>query len=300
MAVIITEKCKLCPRNCGKNRQKGEKGVCSVTDEIMLARAALHFWEEPCISGSVGSGTVFFSGCPLRCVYCQNSAVASAESAKKVTPDRLARIFVELQNKGAANINLVTPDHYVPQIIGALVSARADGLNLPVVYNTSSYVMPHTVDMMKDHADIYLADYKYHSADVAARYSHAADYPVAARAAIARMTAQCGSCEFDSDGMMRRGVIVRHLVLPGHVAEAKRALRYIYETYGDSVYISIMSQFTPCTDLDAYPEINRRLTAAEYDRVIDFAVKIGVKNAFVQDGKAASESFIPMFDYEGV
>lgn len=298
--MIITEKCNLCPRNCGKNRKKGEKGVCSVTDDIMLARAALHFWEEPCISGSVGSGTVFFSGCPLRCVYCQNSAVASAEAAKKVSPERLARIFVELQDKGAANINLVTPDHYVPRIIGALESARADGLNLPVVYNTSSYVMPHTVDMMKGYADIYLADYKYHSADVAARYSRAADYPEAARAAIARMTAQCGGCEFGSDGMMRRGVIIRHLVLPGHVAEAKRAVKYICETYGDSVYISIMSQFTPCTNLDAYPEINRRLTAAEYDRVIDFAVKIGVKNAFVQDGKAASESFIPMFDYEGV
>ena len=266
----------------------------------MLARAALHFWEEPCISGSGGSGTVFFSGCPLRCVYCQNSAVASAEAAKRVSPERLARIFAELQDKGAANINLVTPDHYVPQIIGTLESARSDGLKLPVVYNTSSYVMPQTVDMMKGRADIYLADYKYHSADVAARYSRAADYPEAARAAIARMAAQCGGCEFGSDGIMRRGVIIRHLVLPGHVAEAKRAVRYIYETYGDSVYISIMSQFTPCTNLEAYPEINRRLTAAEYDRVIDFAVKIGVKNAFVQDGDAASESFIPMFDYEGV
>lgn len=285
---------------CEKNRNNGEKGVCSVTDEIMLARAALHFWEEPCISGSVGSGTVFFSGCSLRCVYCQNRAAALAQAAKRVSGERLAQIFLQLQAEGAANINLVTPDHYVPQIISSLKAARDDGMDLPVVYNTSSYVMPQTIDLLEGLVDIYLADYKYHTAEIAARYSHAADYPQYARKAIERMVSQQNKCLFDGNGTMKSGVIIRHLVLPGHVAEAKRAIRYIYETYGDSVYISIMSQFTPCGGLDDYPEINRRITQSEYDRVIDFAIGLGVKNAFVQDGEAASESFIPMFDYEGV
>ena len=290
--------CTLCPRNCGIDRVSGKTGVCKMTDDIKIARAALHMWEEPCISGDVGSGTVFFCGCSLGCVYCQNKPVSRGTVGKVVSIEKLCRIYFDLMNKGAANINLVTPDHYIPQIAKSLEMSRQKGLNIPVVYNSSSYVNPQSLKMLDGLVDIYLPDMKYMDSKIAKKYSLAADYPKAAMIAIDAMVKMTGESVFDKNGMMRRGVIVRHLVLPGNVLNSKKVLKYLFETYGDSIYISIMSQYTPCTDLSSYPEINRTVGKSEYERVISYANELGIKNAFVQEGESASESFIPEFDYK--
>ncbi|MBQ8525874.1 MAG: radical SAM protein [Clostridia bacterium] len=292
--------CTLCPRSCGVDRTVGKKGICGMSDTVMLARAALHMWEEPVISGSTGSGTVFFSGCALKCVYCQNKPVSRGSVGKAVTVDRLCEIYFELKAKGAANINLVTPDHYIPQVADSLRLAKSRGLGIPVVYNTSSYVNAESLTALEGLADIYLPDMKYMDSCIAKKYSLAPDYPETAKKSIDTMIKQAGKPVFDGNGMMMAGVIVRHLVLPGNVLNSKKVLRYLHDTYGDSIYISIMSQYTPCTNLEKFPEINRRVTIAEYNRVVDYAYEIGIKNAFVQEGEAASESFIPAFDCEGV
>ena len=291
--------CTLCPRNCGVNRDN-QIGACGVSNKIYLARAALHHWEEPCISGKTGSGTVFFSGCALHCLYCQNRSVSLAEVAKEVSQDRLAEIFLELQEKHAENINLVTPDHYIPQIQAALSQATETGLHIPIVYNTSSYITPESLRMIDDSVSVYLADMKYLSKTLSKNFSGAENYPETAQKAIAEMVARHPTPEFDDSGMMTDGVIVRHLVLPGHTDDSKRVIRYLYETYGDAIYLSIMNQYTPCRSIPQYPELNRKLTASEYDEVLDFAVQIGVEQAFIQEGDAAEESFIPLFDYEGI
>ena len=295
--------CRLCPRNCGAKREMGETGVCGQTAMLKVARAALHYWEEPCISGEAGSGTVFFSGCALHCVFCQNKEIADGTAGKYITVERLAEIFLELQAKGANNINLVTPGHFVPQIAEALTRAKKRGLFLPVVYNTGSYEYADTLRLMEGLVDIYLPDFKYMDAGLAKRYSHASDYSNVAKAAVAEMVRQTGEAVFedgDEDGLMRRGTIVRHLVLPGCVEDSKAVIRYLYETYGNTVYISIMNQFTPMSDLAEYPEINRRVTEAEYEEVVDYAISIGVECGFIQEGETAKESFIPAFDGEGV
>ena len=292
--------CSLCPRNCNIDRSAGKKGFCNTTEDIMLSRAALHLWEEPCISGNTGSGTVFFSGCTLRCVFCQNKNISNGMIGKTVTSDRLCDIFFELKEKGAANINLVTADHYIPQISKAIKKAKLNNLDLPFVYNTSSYVKSETLKQLEGLIDIYLPDLKYMDKKIALRYSKASDYPEIAVDAVDTMYKQVGTPVFDECGMMKKGMIVRHLVLPGNVLNSKKVIKYLYETYGDNIYISIMSQYTPCTDLSQYPEINRKITEAEYSRVVEFANSIGVTNAYIQEGEAASESFIPAFDYEGV
>ena len=299
---IETEKnCRLCPRNCGVDRTAGRKGYCGEDCSIVVARAALHMWEEPCISGREGSGTVFFSGCNLRCVFCQNYDLSRAKAGVLITADRLADIFTELESKGANNINLVTPTHFVPQIKEALELARRKGLRLPIVYNCGGYESVDTLRMLEGYVDVWLPDFKYRSDELAMRYSGAADYFERASEAIAEMVRQTGgTCEFDKNGIMTRGVIVRHLVLPGHTADSKRLLRYLHENYGDSIYISIMNQFTPMTDLSEYPEINRTLSKEEYDRVVSFAERIGITKGFIQQGETAKESFIPAFDGEGV
>ena len=220
--------------------------------------------------------------------------------SKEVSIQRLGQIYLELKQKGAANINLVTPDHYVPQILTSLEWAAQHRLELPIVYNTSSYAKTSVIALLKDKINIYLADYKYTDAALAVRYSNAEDYPRAARAAIGEMVRQQPAPVFDACGMMQAGVIVRHLVLPGCVEDSKACIRYLYGTYGDQIYLSIMNQFTPCTNLEHYPELNRKVTEKEYEEVLDFAIKIGVSNAFVQEGETAEESFIPLFDYEGV
>lgn len=293
--------CTLCPRRCGVNRNAGEKGVCGTGADIFIARAALHFWEEPCISGKEGSGAVFFSGCALKCVFCQNFELAHAEAGKKVSTERLAEIFTELQEKGANNINLVTPDHYIPVLRDAMLLARRNGLRIPYVINCSGYETSEQLRLLDGLADIYLDDFKYMDADRAARYSGAADYPGTAMEALREMVRQCPDPEFDARGIMQRGVIVRHLLLPGMVGNAERVVKYVYETYGDRVCLSLMHQFTPFPRLGKhYPEINRTVTKREYNRLLDYALDLGVKNAFIQEDGTARESFIPAWNYEGV
>ena len=270
-----------------------------MSGKIRLARAALHMWEEPCISGVNGSGTVFFSGCPLRCVYCQNHSIALGNIGKTVTLDRLVDIFFELKEKGAHNINLVTPTHYVPQIAEALNHARNKGLKLPVVYNTSSYENVETLKMLDGLIDIYLPDFKYYSPELAARYSHALDYPQVATAAIHEMLRQTGTPVFEED-MMRRGVIVRHLVLPDHTKDSMAVVSHLLQEYGSDIYFSIMNQYTPMENREEYPELKRRVTDREYNKVIDYAIEVGLENGFLQEGDTAKESFIPDFGYEGV
>lgn len=297
---IKTNGCMLCPRECNADREHGENGICGVSGEgILGARAALHMWEEPCISGESGSGTVFFSGCPLRCVYCQNYALARAEQGEPITVERLADIFTELQEKGAANINLVTPTHYTPQIIEAIQMARGKGLHLPIVYNCSGYEKVETLRTLEGIVDIYLTDFKYMDVELAKRYSKALDYPEVAKAALAEMVRQCPEAQFDEQGMMKQGVIVRHLLLPGHLKNAKSVVQYVYETYGDRVYLSLMNQYTPLPQVKDYPEINRRVTEAEYEELVDYAIDLGVEHGFIQEGETAEESFIPAFDNEG-
>ena len=293
------EKCNICPRNCNVDRSVAV-GFCSMSDKVKIARAALHMWEEPCISGEQGSGTVFFSGCNMKCVYCQNKDISTGGFGKEITVRQLAQTFLNLQSQGALNINMVTPTHYTLQIVQAVKLARRQGLVLPIVYNTSGYEKVETLRLLEGIVDVWLPDFKYMDSETAIKYSRAADYPQIAMAAIDEMVRQAGKCVFDDGGIIQKGVIIRHLVLPGQARSAKKAVKYLHEKYGDNVFISIMSQYTPCTDLSAFPEINRKTTRAEYDEVVDYAVNIGVENGFIQDGEAASESFIPPFDLEGV
>lgn len=287
--------CALCPRKCHANRAAGQTGFCGQTTGIAVARAALHFWEEPCISGSRGSGTVFFFGCSLRCVFCQNQTIVAGREKNSVTPDRLAEIFLELQEKHAANINLVTAGHFLPQVCRALELAKKRGLSIPVVYNTGSYETPAALRLLKGLVDVWLPDLKYCSNQLSAAYSHAPDYFVTAAAAIAEMFRQAGPPEFDKAGMMKRGVIVRHLVLPGQVKDSKKILRYLHDTYGNDIYVSILNQYTPMAHTAEIPMLNRRVTEEEYKRVLDFAEKIGIEQGFIQEGDTARESFIPPF-----
>lgn len=292
--------CDLCPRECRVDRNTGKKGFCGMDAEIYLARAALHMWEEPCISGTKGSGAVFFSGCGLRCCFCQNHDIAMGSRGLAVSVERLGEIFLELREKGAANINLVTGAHYVPQITEALDMARKNGLDIPVVYNSSGYEKVETLKLLEGYVDIYLPDLKYMEPELARKFSHAPDYVETARAAIEEMVRQTGKCEFGEDGYIRRGTIVRHLILPGHTRNSREVLRYLHETYGEDIYISIMNQYTPVRKLVEFKELNRKVTKREYEKVLDAAVDMGIQNGFIQEGETASESFIPDFDYEGV
>ncbi len=292
--------CMICPRSCGVNRNIGEKGYCGETDKIRIARAALHFWEEPCISGDTGSGTVFFTGCNLGCVYCQNYDIAHEGRGKEVTIERLSEIYLELEDKGAANINLVTPTHFSPQIKQAIIRSKSKGLNIPIVYNTSSY---ETVESLRDLAgvvDIYLSDFKYFDGLLAKKYSNAPDYPEIASKAFDEMISQQPELVFNDNGILLSGVIARHLVLPGQQEDSKKILEYLYLRYGDSILISIMNQFTPSAPLISWPEINRVLDDEEYQQVIDYALELGISNGYIQEGETAKESFIPPFDNEGV
>ena len=293
--------CTLCPRRCHANRAAGQTGFCGQTAQLRAARAALHFWEEPCISGDCGSGTVFFSGCSLQCIFCQNHEIALGESGKVISVERLSQIFLELQEKGAANINLVTAGHFIPQVCRALELSKTDGLSIPIVYNTGSYEEAASLRLLEGLVDIWLPDLKYFSGDLSARYSSAPDYFQVATAAIAEMFRQTPAAVFDSGtGLMRRGIIVRHLMLPGQAADSKKILRYLHTTYGDAIYISIMNQYTPLAGVSGLPELNRRVTPEEYRRVLDFADRIGIENGLMQEDGTAAESFIPPFDYEGI
>lgn len=297
----LLSNCILCPRNCGADRMSGQTGYCGMPSDLRVARAALHMWEEPCISGSTGSGTVFFSGCNLKCIFCQNHSIALGDCGKSITIQRLAEIFLELQQKGAANINLVTPTHYIPQIRDALLLAKEEGLALPIVYNTGGYESVEALQLLEGLVDIYLPDLKYFSTELSTEYSHAADYFPVATSAIAEMYRQVGAPIFDkATGMMKRGMIVRHLILPGQTKDSKKILRYLHETFGDNIYISIMNQYTPLPHVAKIPLLNRKVTAEEYDKIVNFALRLGISNAYIQEGETATESFIPPFDLEGV
>lgn len=292
-------KCSLCPRMCNIDREV-TTGYCGVKQTLRVARAALHFWEEPCISGEEGSGAVFFTGCNLRCVFCQNYQIARAEQGKEITVERLSEIFLELQEKKANNINLVTATHYVPQVVEALKLAKLQGLHIPVVYNCGGYETVETLKLLEGLVDIYLPDFKYVDSERAKRYSHAENYPEAAKTALAEMVRQQPRAEFDERGMMKKGVIVRHLMLPGGIKDSKAVVKYLYETYGNQIFVSLMNQYTPLPHVAEYPEIDRKLKKFEYDRLVDYAISLGVENGFIQEGETAEESFIPAFTNEGV
>ncbi|MBP5184045.1 MAG: radical SAM protein [Lachnospiraceae bacterium] len=306
--------CTLCPRECLADRTC-EQGFCGGTDKIRIARAALHFYEEPCISGSSGSGAVFFTGCPLRCVFCQNRSIALSEYGEEVSPERLSEIFFELREQGANNINLVTPTHEAELIIPVIERAKKEGLDIPFVYNTGSYEKVEVLRRFEGLVDVWLPDLKYYSPELSAKYSNAPDYFEVASKAIEEMVRQAGEPVFSETGkttgeglvsetgLIKRGVIVRHLVLPGCTKDSKAVIDYLYKTYGNSVYISIMNQYTPLItgkDAEKFPELTRRVTKREYAKVVDYAIELGVENAYIQEGKTAEESFIPAFDGTGV
>ena len=290
-------KCNLCPRACGIDRES-KKGYCGVTNVIKAGRAGLHFWEEPCISGIGGSGAVFFSGCNLHCVYCQNMPISSGATGKQITEDRLREIFYELIDAGADNINLVTPTHYSDVIARALA---AEKLPVPVVYNTSAYETVEALKRLDGLVDIYLPDYKYCRADIAEKFSFARDYPETAAVAIEEMYRQRGKYRFDEDGMLVSGVLIRHLVLPGHIDNSLDFLDLLSEKYApDEVLFSVMSQYTPPKNALKYPELNRRLTKEEYERVTDYLYLLGLENGFVQELSSAKEEYTPEFDGSGI
>ena len=318
------EQCRLCGRRCGINRTI-RAGRCGMTERVYAARAALHMWEEPCISGKEGSGAVFFTGCPLGCVFCQNREIAlgrrsvspwcrasASETSEDiescdeilgvpVTEEQLAETFLDLENQRANNINLVTPTHFVPQIIRAVRIARERGLTVPILYNTGSYETEETVRSLEGTVDIFLPDLKFMDPDISARYAKAPDYFEVAAKAIRGMVEIAGPPTFDERGMMQRGVIVRHMVLPGYTKDSKRIIRHLHETFGEKIYVSIMNQYTPMPGIgDEFPELARRVTKREYGRVVDYALELGMENVFIQEGPTAEESFIPKFDGTGL
>ncbi len=294
----MTEPCMLCPRSCGARRGEGEIGFCGAGDTVKIARAALHFWEEPCVSGENGSGTVFFSHCNMKCVYCQNHEISSCGKGYAVTVPELAERFLSLQEQGAENINLVTPTQYVPQIMDAIKLAREQGLSLPIVYNCGGYESVDTIQMLAGVVDIYLTDLKYFSDKYAIRYSAAPNYFELATAALAEMVAQVGNPVFDERGMMQRGVIIRHLMLPGLLFDTKKIIDYLHNTYGDGVWISLMSQYTPMPQVKDIPELDRTLDPKHYEAMVDYCVEKGIQNAFVQDASSATDLYIPEFEGE--
>ena len=295
----VYKNCNLCPRNCKVDRTVN-KGYCKTTDKLLVTRAALHMWEEPCISGEKGSGTVFFGGCNLGCIYCQNNTIRDGKTGKEISVQRLSEIFFELKEKGANNINLVTPTHFVPHIIAALDIAKRQNLNLPVVYNTGGYEKVETLKMLDGYVDVYLPDFKYYNKNSAKEYSNAPDYTDYAKPAIGEMFRQVGKPVFDQNGIIKKGVIVRHMLLPKHSEESKEIIKYLYDTYNDDIFISIMNQYTPMPQVADHSILKNKIMQNEYDDLVDYAVDIGVENGFIQEGETAKESFIPPFNNEGV
>ena len=290
----LLKECNLCPRKCGVNRYI-KKGFCGATNKAKVAYYSLHMWEEPIISGNNGSGTIFFSNCNMRCLYCQNKKISIDGYGKLISNKRLKEIMLELQDKGAHNINLVTPTHYVPNIISVLKKIKNKELKIPVVYNTSSYECVGTIIACRNLVDIYLADLRYFDDKLGEKYSLCSNYFENATMAIDEMYRQVGSYEFDDNGLLKKGLVVRVLILPGHIDDSKKIIEYLYKTYGNDIFISIMNQYTPVNTCK-YSNLNRKVTDEEYDSVVDYALDLGVTNAFIQEGDAAEESFIPQFN----
>ena len=307
----MLDKCTLCIRNCKVNRNDNKIGVCKASNKIMIAKAFLHLWEEPPISMGKGSGTVFFSHCNLKCVFCQNYNISqdnkqnintcnSSVTGKEVSIERLSEIFLELQEKGANNINLVTPTHYVPQIIKAIDISRKKGLNLPILYNTNSYDSLETIQSLNGYIDVYLPDFKYFNDKYAFKYSGAKNYAENAVKVIDEMLKQTGAPKFDEQGRIIKGVIVRHLMLPGLLFDSKKIIDLLYKRYGDNIFISIMNQYVPMFNASKYPEINKSLNPKHYESLVNYAAELGVKNGFIQEEGANTTSYTPDFNLEGV
>lgn len=292
--------CKLCPRNCNVNRLKNELGFCKSGSNLSIARVSLHKWEEPCISGTKGSGTIFFSNCNLKCVFCQNHEISQEQIGKKISIERLSEIFMEQQNRGAHNINLVTPTHFVPQIIESIKLSRRNGLSIPILYNSNGYENVETIKSLEGYIDIYLPDLKYINNKFAEKYSMAHDYFKFASCAIDEMVSQAPNPVFNENSIMLKGVIIRHLMLPGLLFDSKKIVDYIYKKYGNNVYLSLMNQYTPMFNAAKYPEINKPLNQKHYESLIDYCQNLGFKNAFIQEEGTAKESFVPHFDLSGV
>lgn len=291
-------KCYLCPRACGADRAAGQRGFCGQGDELVIARAAPHYGEEPCISGTWGSGTVFFSGCNLHCVFCQNREISLEGRGTKISVSRLAEIFLELQDEDVHNINLVTPTHFADKIVQALKIAD---LKIPVVWNSGGYESVETLKSLEGLVQVYMPDLKYTSRENAARYSEALNYPEAARAAIDEMYRQTGPYVMGDDGLLKRGVLIRHLILPGQLDDAFDVIDYVSEHFPkNSVLLSLMSQFTPLADRERYPELNRGITQEEYERAESYLMLSGIENGYFQELSSATDEMIPAFDGTGV
>ncbi len=295
----LYKKCNLCPRNCLIDRSK-TLGYCKATDKVKVARSALHYFEEPSISGNNGSGTIFFSNCNLKCCYCQNKEISTDGFGKEISIERLSEMMLELEEKHANNINLVTPTHYVPSIIEAIKLARSKGLSIPIVYNTSGYESVETLKLLEGYIDIYLTDFKYFDNKLGKDLSKCSNYFEVASKALDEMYRQTGKNKFNDNGLMTKGIIVRCLVLPTKSDDTKEIINYLYKKYQDNIYLSIMNQYTPVNYIKDYPFLNKTVSEDEYNEVIDYAIDLGIKNAYMQEGGTCSESFIPSFDLEGV
>ena len=291
--------CELCPRRCKVDRNVA-LGFCQAGEKIRVALVSLHEWEEPCLSGKSGAGTIFFSNCNLKCVFCQNFKISSENFGKDISVERLTEIFLEQQERGAANIELVTPSHYTPQICLALDAAKKFGLNLPVVWNSNGYELPETLELLKNRVDVFLPDFKYFDSKISNSFSGVKDYFEVASVAVKKMFDLVGEVKFNSQGLLIRGVLVRHLILPNFRSDSMKILDWLYKTFGDKIFISIMNQYTPIFHASDFREIDRKLTTFEYKSVIRHAEQLGIKNCFIQVGKTASEEFIPNFDFTGV
>lgn len=294
------DQCMLCPRLCGVNRNNGVRGLCGCDKDLYVARAMLYYFEEPPISGNNGSGAIFFSGCNLKCIFCQNYEISSNNLGKKISVQRLSEIMLELQSKKAHNINLVTPTQYIPHIRKAIIMAKKKGLSIPIIYNTSGYESVSSLKLLDGLIDIYLPDFKYFDDILALKFSKAYNYSQIAMDAIDEMYRQVGSIKFDKNNMMVSGVIVRHLVLPGNVSDSKKIINYLHQKYKDNIYISIMRQYTPNKNVKNIEKLNRSVTNKEYDSILKYAIDIGVNNCFIQDSESSNEIFVPHFNFDGV
>jgi putative pyruvate formate lyase activating enzyme len=295
----ILKNCKICPRQCGINRFE-KTGVCGADAEVLAAKAFLHQWEEPCISGEKGSGTIFFSGCNMKCVFCQNHEISQGYLGKEITIDRLAEIMLELQAAGAANINFVSPTPYAIHIIKAVSIAKQMGLNLPIVYNTNGYETVETIEMLKGTVDVYLPDVKYFNDSYSLIYSGVSNYFKQASKSVIAMYDQVGYPEFGENGMIRKGLIIRHLILPGLIEDSKKIFKWIRENIGKYAYVSIMCQYTPMYKSHVYEEINRKISSIEYDDVLNYFLEAGLENGFMQELESASADYTPDFDLLGI
>ena len=289
-------KCNICPRRCGADRENGSLGFCGASNKIRIARAALHFWEEPCLSGKNGAGTVFFSHCNMKCVYCQNYRISTRGAGHEVSIGELAEIFLDLQSRGANNIDLVTPTHYALDIAEEVKKAKNSGLHIPVLYNCGGYESVETLKRLEGLIDIYMPDMKYYRDKYAMKYSSAPKYFETACAALEEMYRQTGAVVLDKNGIMQSGVIVRHMMLPGLMLDTKKIMDYLFDTYGNNIYISLMSQYTPLKNVERFPELNRKIDMKKYNSIVDYCMNRGMENVFIQEGSAAKESFIPCFE----